>query len=127
MGKNMIESDWRNKLVHQFNKTQPLGMIWINDVRYKAGWPDVYTVVHGVSSHYELKLWKHTTRPTIEDCMTDLQIAVCKRLARAGARTFTLINCTLFNSILVYDFITGFYKLIDSREFELEWIKTGGI
>lgn len=124
----MKEADWRSKLVKQFNMACPTGIIWINDVRFKAGWPDVYTVIGSISSHYELKLLKtKTTQPGIEECMTKLQIAVCKRLAKAGARTFTLMNCPLMNSIFIHDFTTGRCKQVGAKEFEHEWSTTGSI
>ncbi len=118
----MRESDWRSKLVKSFgSKVHEPKIVWVNDVRYKAGWPDLYTVMHGISTHYELKLSKNFSLPRIEDHMTKLQIAVCKKLSMAEARVFTLINCPVINLVVVYNFRTQLYTEMISHDFDDAW------
>lgn len=124
----MKESEWRSKLVKTFNSRCAENiynsMVWVNDVRYKAGWPDLYTVVHGKSTHYELKLIKRRVLQTrIEECMSKLQIAVCNRLTKAGAQVYTLINCPLDNIVVVYNFKTDVYRVKTSHDFDEAWTR----
>ena len=84
----MKENEWRSKLVKAFTQNfKDQGFIWVNDVRYKAGWPDIYVVLNGFSSHYELKLCRGSI---LIDQMSPLQRAVCRRLAKAGAHVSCL-------------------------------------
>lgn len=97
----MLESSWRSKLVDAFRKNQPRGFIWVNDVRYKAGFPDIYIVLNCICRHYELKVCpgrEYTNQ------MTVLQEAVCRRMAAAGVHVSCISLIPQMHSVVVKNF-----------------------
>jgi len=119
----MIESDWRNKLVKAFNQAYGInGYIWANDVRYRAGFPDLEVMLDMKVAHYELKLCKH---PEYRDQMTQLQVAVCKRIAGAGVHVSCLTYLSEKNAVHIRNFnINGFTRdyIVPAQVFNNMWI-----
>lgn len=116
----MKENEWRSKLVKAFTQNfKDQGFIWVNDVRYKAGWPDIYIVANGVSRHYELKLCRG---PMFLDQMSALQKAVCKRLAKAGAHVSCLTYIPDRSLVQVTNFNSNHTYAIHQSLFMFRWI-----
>ncbi len=51
----MKESAWRYKLALKFRAHNPHGFIWAHDAHFKTGFPDLTTIVQGVTKWIELK------------------------------------------------------------------------
>ena len=120
----MKESDWRSQLIKQFREKK-LGFIWANDVRYKAGYPDLYTIRKGVSIHYELKYHRgeFSELTILDKTMTKLQQAVCKSIAGARGNVYTLV--LLENkSVYAYNWFNLRGQLYTPEQFYSWWISS---
>lgn len=123
----MKETAWRTKLIKQFRSRNEKGFIWAHDAKFKAGFPDLYTVVTGIGCHYELKVGqsKYHVGDKFGECIKrafePIQIAISNEIAAAAGKARGLILLPTKEVVLV-NFNESTLKVYQDYEFEFEWM-----
>ena len=122
----MKESQWRSKLVADFRKRKQKGFIWAHDAKFKAGYPDLQTIVKGLECHYELKVsdrYKNegTFEMQLKRLFEPIQIAIMTQMREACGRVRGLVLQS-DKSVLVFNFEMRTVKRYEPYEFDYCWM-----
>lgn len=115
----MIESDFRTNLVKWIYKKYPLAFIWVNEAKFKAGFPDL-TVIHGGVGFLELKICKDKkiVKARFLELFRPLQVATMKKMVHAGANVRGIVYYPKRKEIVTVEWDRGRWGVSSVEKFK---------
>lgn len=115
----MIESDFRANIIKWLYKRYPLAFIWVNEARFKSGFPDL-TVIHTGVGFLELKICHDAkiVKSRFVKLFRPLQVATMKKMIAAGANVRGIVYYPKRKEVVMVEFDRGRWGVSSVERFK---------